>query len=343
MRTYLFLFFATVLVHHLHAQEKNTFFEPINKFNQEKNYPSTLVVERGYLESVHFLRDVVREFDSEKHLNIAILLNGQYLTRMQGNGKFNSVMDEQYFVKKVPLAAIEQVEARYNPNYLDPEGSVNYIGTINFVASILPDFKKAQEPPIEPWISAALLEIATPKPKNPRSRSLASSGPSAGIVFGSQLRARSIFAGVPVEVPINSRFSLQSDFILNSKDQNRGITQADNSIVYSSYLINALEVDVLAKYYLSAYYARIFIFGGPYVEIARNRWQVKRTGSSPFVGFSTEQKAAFGVNFGIGMAFSKGLYITCSGSVIATPKSNLLYLQDFRGVTVAVGWMFGKE
>jgi Outer membrane protein beta-barrel domain len=344
MRTYLFLFFVIVLVnHHLHAQEKNTFFEPINKFNQEKNYPSSLVVERGYLESVHFLRDVVREFDSPKDRSIAILLNGQYLTRVQGNGKFNAVIDEQFFVKKVPLAAIEQVEARYNPNYLDPEGSVNYIGTINFVASILPDFKKAQEPPIEPWISAALLEIATPKPKTPRSKRLASSKPSAGIVFGSQLRARSIFAGVPVEVPINSRLSLQSDFLINSKDQNRGITQPDNSTVYSSYLINALEVDVLAKYYLSAYYARTFIFGGPYVELARNRWLVEKGGPSPTVGFSRQQKTAFGVNFGIGMSFYSGFYVTCSGSVIATPKSNLLYLQDFRGVTVAAGWMFGKE
>ena len=344
MRTYLLLFFVSLLaIYHLPAQEKSPFFQPINKFNQEKNYPSTLVVERGYLESVHFLSDVVRDFDSEKERSIAILLNGQYLTRVQGNGKFNSVADEQYFVKKVPLAAIEQVEARYNPYYLDPEGTVTYIGTINFVASILPDFKKAQEPPIEPWISAALLEIATPKPKNRKSRSLAIPVPRAGIVVGSQLRARSTFVGVPVEVPINSRWSIQGDFLFNTKDQDRGIRQADSSEVYSSYRMYALEVGVSAKYYLSAYYARTYIFGGPYVEVARNWWEVTRSSSAPVVGLSSDQRTAYGVNFGVGMSFYSGLYVSCSGSIIASPKSDLLYLQDFRGVTVAAGWMFGKK
>jgi hypothetical protein len=344
MRTYLLLFFVSLLAnYHLHAQGKSPFFQPINKFNPEKNYPGSLVVERGYLESVHFLRDVVREFDTEKHLNIAILLNGQYLTRVLGNGKFNAVMDEQYFIKKVPLDAIELVEARYNPNYITPESSVPYIGTINFVASILPDFKKAQEPPIEPWISAALLEIATPKPKNRKSRSLAIPMPKAGIVVGSQLRARSTFVGIPVEVPINSRWSIQGDFLINSKDQDRGIRQADSSEVYSSYRMAALEVGVSAKYYLSANYARTYIFGGPYVEVARNWWEVTRVGSAPVVGLSSDQRTAYGVNFGVGMSFYSGLYVACSGSIIASPKSDLLYLQDFRGVTVAAGWMFGKK
>ena len=326
------------------AQGSPSFFQPINQFNTERNYPDSLIIARGFLDPISFLRSVIKEFDATKNQNIAVLVNGVYVATAQGNGIFNTALAEQELKQKVAMADIEQVEARYNPLYTPPNITYTYLGTINFVTNPMPNFKKAQEPPVEPWITAALLDVYKPQTRTKIGQDWANTKPRLGIFAGSQTKGGSVFAGASLEIPIYRRFSFQSDWMSNWKSQNATYRRLDNSTVYSFYNLWAIEANFVAKCYVSPRYPRVYAFAGPYVEYARNKWRAVILGSSPTASdYVHMQKPSFGSVFGLGVMFQSGFFFNFSGSIITMPKERLLYYQDLRGFTVTLGWSIEKR
>ena len=275
---------------------------------------------------------------------IAILVNGNYEARVHGNGDFDQEKAAQRLNDKIILGATERVEARFDQNYNDPWASMPYTGTINFVIPALtnPNLDpNAPAPDPEPWENPMTKRLLAAQEPDVRLKHLpATSAPRYGIFAGTQLRAQSIYLGIPVEVPITRQFSLCASIMLNRKYQELVETDSTGYQKSSSNLELALEVGLEAKYYLNNTYPRYYLFAGPYLE----RDRLKRSYyDDPEPGKFGEVHTAFGMNAGLGLLVYGGLNVHVGWSAIFTSHDKLLPYQDLRGTSVSVGWLFGKR
>ncbi len=342
--TVLGLFFQTTT--RLFAQNTAPWDQPVNALYPAKDFLMDAILERGYRDSKTLLRGVLPAFGADRNRNIAILVNNSYLTLVQGNGIFPNMAGEELFLKKVPFADIERLELRYNPVYM-PNNDVrtNFLGTVHFFVRIPPDFKKAQQPVLDPALAATLYEIANPSREKRKfiRTDLATTRVRTGIFFGTQMASSSMFVGAPLEVPIDDQFSIQGNAMLNLKRRvQQGYVFGDTSLVsFNFYNFLALELSVMPKYYFNTHYPRVYIWGGPYVELARSSWR-GRILNQLVPDKVIEEKIAYGGNFGAGIAFFRGWTIDLSGSLVAPGQDNLLPLQRSRGLTLTVGYTFGE-
>lgn len=337
---YFLLFFLALGAHNLRAQG----FQPINAFHPEKDYPGTRFQSNENLLPTEFIRKVLGDFELGRERMIAILVNGKYEARVHGNGDFDEAKVPQRLNEKIVLSATERVEARFDLNYNDPWASMPYTGTINFVIPALtnPNLDpNAQEQDPEPWENPMTKRLlAAQEPDVRPKRMPATSAPRYGIFAGSQLRAQSIFLGIPVEVPITRKLSLSASIMWNRKYQE--LVEADSTGFRkeSSNLEIAMEVNIAAKYYLNNFYPRIYLFAGPYLE--RDRLK-KSYFEDPEPGKFGKAHTALGINAGFGMLLYAGLNVSVGWSAILTPPDKLLPYQDLRGTCISVGWLFGKQ
>ena len=328
------------------AQNTALWDQPVNALYPAKDFSPEAILERGYWDSKILLRGVLPAFGADKNQKIAILVNDSYLTTVQGNGIFPQVAGEDLFVKKVQFADIERLELRYNPVYMPNEGiRENFLGTVHFKVRVPPDFKKAQQPTLDPALAATLYDIAHPsREKLVLIRTdLATTRVRTGVFFGTQTASSSLFVGAPLEVPIDDRFSIQGNALVNLKRRvQQGYVFGDTSLVaFNFYNFLALELGVAPKYYFKTHYPRVYIWGGPYVELARSSWR-GRILNQLVPDKVIEEKIAYGGNFGAGIAFFRGWTVDLSGSIVAPGQDNLLPLQRSRGLTLTVGYTFGK-
>lgn len=275
---------------------------------------------------------------------IAILINGKYEARVHGNGDFDETNELQRLNDKIVLGATERVEARFDLNYNDPWASMPYTGTINFVIPALTNPNLDPNAPVqdpEPWENPMTKRLlAAQEPDVWLKRKKASTAPRYGIFAGTQLRAQSIYLGIPVEVPITRKFSLLGSVMWNRKYGELAETDSTGFQKVSSNLERAFEVNLAAKYYLGNYYPRFYVFAGPYLE--RDRLK-KSYFEDPEPGKFGDAHTAIGLNGGLGILVYAGLNISVAWSAILTRDDKLLPYQELRGASISVGWMFGKR
>ncbi|MBC7774420.1 MAG: hypothetical protein H7246_03195 [Phycisphaerae bacterium] len=319
-------------------------YQPINAFHPEKDYPGSKFQSAENLSPTELIRQVLSDFELSQKQMIAILVNGKYEARVHGNGDFDQDKVPQRLNDKIVLVATERVEARFNLNYNDPWASMPYTGTINFVIPALtnPNLDpNAPEPDPEPWENPMTKRLlAAQEPDVRLKRQPASTATRYGIFAGSQLRAQSIYLGIPVEVPITRQLYLCSSIMWNRKSNELVETDSTGFQKVSSNLEIAMEVNIGAKYYLNNSYPRFYLFAGPYLE--RDRLK-KSYFEDPEPGKFGKAHTALGINGGLGMLVFAGLNVSVGWSTILTRHDKLLPYQDLRGTSISVGWMFGKR
>ncbi len=326
------------------AQNTALWDQPVNALYPAKDFSPEAILERGYRDSKILLRGVLPAFGADKNQKIAILVNNSYLTMVQGNGIFPQVAGEDLFVKKVQFADIERLELRYNPVYMPNEGvRENFLGTVHFVVRVPPDFKKAQQPTLDPALAATLYDIAHPsREKLTLIRTdLATTRVRTGIYAGIQTSSSGLFLGAPLEVPIDEHFSIHGTAQVNLKRRFQEFLIDTTLTAYNIYNFLALEIGVAPKYYINTHYPRVYLWGGPYVELGRGAWR-GRILNQLVPDNVIREKIAYGGNFGAGIAFFRGWTIDLSGSIVAPGQNNLLPLQRSRGLTITIGYTFGE-
>ena len=328
------------------AQNTALWDQPVNALYPAKDFSPEAILERGYRDSKILLRGVLPAFGADRNQKIAILVNNSYLTAVQGNGIFPQVAGEDLFVKKVQFADIERLELRYNPVYMPNEGvRENFLGTVHFTVRIPPNFKEAQQPTLDPALAATLYDIAYP----PREKlTLIRTDPATirvrtGVFAGTQAGSSSLFVGAPLDVPINSHLSIQGTAMFNLKRRfQQNYVGIDSTLTaYNIYNFTALEFSVMPKYYINTNYPRVYFWGGPYVELARSVWS-GRILNQLVADRVVREKIAYGGNFGTGIAFFRGLHIDISASIVGPGQKDLVPLQRSRGLTITLGYTFGK-
>ncbi len=315
---------------------------PINALRPEKTLFKNDIEALDFPNALRLLRYLTAQFEVGKERHVGLLFNGKYQNRMRGDGSFSDVSQEEIY-RKLPLETIESVEARYDPNFHSQHPNLKYVGTLNF---ILPASADAPQPEIDPDplpdpMTERLLSVV--KESEPKTGVLATASPRVGFFAGSQLRPKSIFAGAAVEIPLTTRFSLQSEFMLNWKtDGLVPVLLPNGSTEPTSYYLRAIDGSLMFKYYLNPRYQRIFLLAGPYLEFGKSN--LTRVDGfhelTPVFDFGTEKRTSFGLNLGLGVQFQAGFFVSLKWSVRS--QHDLLYLQNLRGTAVSAGFLFGK-
>ncbi len=315
-------------------------FTPIDRFNTERDFSPNLIVEKNLYEAEDFLRYVVRQFELPKELHLAVLANGEFMGAVRGNGTFEYSTGRNNFNKYVKLGDISLVEARYKPDFFITDDPTLFRGYINFKVSPLPNFKKAREEPIDSATSAALLAIRNEKKKR-LGTGLASRSPHAGFMMGSRSGTSPLLVGIPVEVPINGHWSVQSDWTYGYSQRGRRIIiRSDGMAVFNDFRANMLEVDVQAKYHFTERYPRPYIGAGAYVQRYMTRELAQNLTTPSSVGYLRQQKNAVGIIGSIGITFESGWNFNLNMSRSVAAFGDLLFLQGPRGVGLYLEYFF---
>jgi hypothetical protein len=342
MQKYFILLF---LLCTLKMQAQDTKYHPINALYPQKTLQIADIEKLGIYDSWDLLKHVVKEFETSENSKIAILYNGDFRLCLKGNGQFLN-RERKNLLDSIPVFAIQRIDAKYDPNVQLVNREVEYLGTINLVlpeylAEIGKDTSYIANP--EPWedpMTDRLLTLVEEQKTRKQRMILATPNLHVGVFAGIMARRNSRYVGIPIEVPLNKKLSLQGEVMYNFySDTSTYINQLGQPLI-ADYALRAFETSILLKYYLNPRYFRMYLTAGPYVEQAKNQWTFGLFSPNPEV--IKDKLTAFGISGGIGMQFKKGLFIHIGISYTFGDRDLLLQLQKLRGPSATVGWRFGK-
>jgi hypothetical protein len=329
----------------LKMQAQTTKYHPINALYPKKTLQIADIENLGIYNSWDLLKHIVKEFETSENSKIAILYNGDFRLCLKGNGQFLN-RERKNLLDSIPVFAIQRIDAKYDPNVQLVNREVEYIGTINlilpeYLAEIGKDTSYIANP--EPWedpMTDRLLTLVDEQKTRKQRMVFATPRVHVGVFAGLMARRESRYVGIPIEVPLNKKLSLQAEAMYNVyADTSSYLNQIGQRLV-ANYTLQAFEASLLLKYYLNPRYFRVYLTAGPYVEQARNKWTFGFTSPNPEV--IKDKLTAFGISVGIGMQFKKGLFIHIGISHTFGDRDFLLQLQKLRGPSATIGFRFGK-
>jgi hypothetical protein len=323
------------------AQE--TKYRPINALYPEKIFSKTSFATLEFSTTLPLVKRVISDFELGESAKIAILYNGNYKMCMLGNGQFLNY-EKKPLLEKIPFDSISRIEAKFDPVLKIKNYGYEFTGSVNLFVpnSLVFNHKDSIEQEPEPWLDPMTDRLLTLKEEQkPRRRTdvLATPHIHAGLFVGLMPIRGSVYVGVPIEVPFNNKLSLQGEISGSILSNNLDIVTPGGSTL-SRYTMLTLENSIQLKYYLNPRYFRIYLTAGPFVELAKNSWGFEILSPTPDLIY--RERSTWGMTSGIGMQFYGGLYLHIGASKSFIKSEKLLLLQGKRGVSLTVGFRFGK-
>lgn len=299
--------------------------QKLNRFNPEKDYEIEQIRQQNFTEANEIVQAAAADFEGlDRSHRLALQVNGIFYWRIEGTGNIQDRSRVDSLNRRVRLAFLERVELRFDPNYWDGATQTQYAGRINFVTNDPPD-KELND--LEKRIIALQKKKSRPRvPATPAVR--------GGVLAGLRTERESFFGGVAVEVPLSLKVSLQTELSYGSIEG----APLSATLPDRNYRLQTLESSVFLKRYFNHQYPRFFGTAGVWVE---QGWGALET-FSPTQTLLRENKTALGVQFGIGIQFSQGLFMDVKLPVVFNKRERLLDYQNRRGASVTLGVLFGK-
>jgi hypothetical protein len=327
-------------------------YRPITAIYPIKTFSRDKILALEYRTTLPLVKRVVSDFELNENHRIALLFNGKYQLCLLGNGQFLNY-EKQRVLEKIPFDSIFSIEAKYDPNTKISNHDFEFTGSINlFVPASLafsPKDTAYQDP--EPWLDPMtdrLLTLKEEQKPNMHFSGPASTIPRVGLFVGAKVYTQrkiygpsaALFLGIPVEIPLNTKLSLQSELTYGFAKEDQITNKPSGNSILSVYKIKTFQAAVLMKYFLNPRYIRMHLTAGPYVEMGRSRLEFDYNSPSPTI--EKNRKTVFGASIGAGLQFKSGLYAHIALTNTFASEDKLLSLQTKSSPTLTLGWRFGK-